>query len=110
MAYVRVKVYRYGKTAANMKGIGKVIEQMGKADLSTRMVIATMENGWMTKLMVEVLMNIKIEPSMSGTGKKINNMDMVLKHGLTELVMKETMSLERNMASELSNGVTVPIM
>ena len=64
MTNVRVKVSKYGKTAVNTKAIGKLIEPMGKGDSSTKMAIATMENGRMTKLTVEALTNIKIEPSM----------------------------------------------
>ena len=41
------------------------------------MVIVIMEIGLMIRLMAVVHMNIWMELSMSETGKKINNMDMV---------------------------------
>ena len=42
---------------------------------------------------------------MSAIGKKINNMDMVLKYGQMLPNMKETMSLVKSTELELLNGL-----
>ena len=63
-AFERVKVFRFGRMEANMKGTGKMIEQMDKEDSSIKMETVIMDNGKTTKPMVEELTSIKIEPSM----------------------------------------------
>lgn len=47
---------------------------------------------------------IWMEHNIMVSGEMINNMAMVLKHGLMELNMKEIMKMERNMELEHLNG------
>jgi len=49
-------------------------------------------------------MNIWMEPSLWGIGRRIGNMDMVLRHGRIMLSMRGIMSMERNMGLALLNG------
>jgi len=109
-ALEREKVYRYGKMEVNIKGTGRMIELMVKEDLSTKMAIATMENGLTTKPMVVEPMNTRIAPNTLEIGKRISNMDMELRHGLIWQSMRATMNMEKSMASVLSNGVIAQIM
>ena len=60
----------------------------------------------MIKLTEEALINIWMEPIIVETGKKTNNMVTVWKPGQMQLNTKEITSMERSMASELSNGLT----
>jgi hypothetical protein len=53
--------------------------------------------GLTIKLRVEELMSIWMALNILVTGKKIDNMDMELKHGQMVQNMKVIMNLERNM-------------
>ena len=77
---------------------------MGMEGLYTRTETASMEIGCKTKLTVEVLMSILMEPSIPVTGKKTNNTVTVLKLGPTMQGMKAITSTEENMESALSSG------
>jgi hypothetical protein len=61
----------------------------------------------MIKLMVEVPIFTWMELNIKEIGEKINNTDLVLRHGLMAQDMKVTMNTERNMEQELSSGLTV---
>ena len=51
-------------------------------------------------LMDQVLMNMQMEENISANGKKINNMGLDKKPGITKNHMKETLRMERNMETE----------
>jgi hypothetical protein len=63
-----------------------------------------MENGLMTRLMEEEIMNISTEQYTVETGRRTDNMATVLKHGLMEPSMRVIMNMERNTELEHSNG------
>ena len=54
--------------------------------------------------MEEESTSTSMEPSTSETGKKINSMDMELKHGQMLRSMKAITNMEKNMELELLNG------
>lgn len=104
-AYVREKVYRYGKMAVNTKGIGKMIELMGMEDSFIPTATATTANGSTTKPMAVAPTNTWMEPNTSAIGKKINNTVTESKLGQTKLSTKATMNSERNTVSALLSGL-----
>jgi hypothetical protein len=61
------------------------------------MVTSMMDTGKMIKLMAKVFTVILMALNTRVNGKRINNMEEVLRHGQTELAMKEIMLKERSM-------------
>lgn len=73
--------------------------------------MSMMDSGWMTKLMDLESIVILMVLNMKVTGKKINNTEMVLKHGQMVLNIKDNMFKVKNTALENSHGLMeVPIM
>lgn len=71
-----------------------------------QMEMFMMDNGLMTKLMVMECIVIQMELNMKVIGKKINNMDKDLKHGLMEPNIMVIMFKEKNMEQVNSHGLT----
>ena len=83
-----------------MRDGGKRIKPMEKEDLFTQMEMFMMVSGLTIKLMATEFTAILTGPNTRATGKKINNMETVSKHGLMEPSIKECMSKERNTDKE----------
>jgi len=66
------------------------------------------ETGIMIKLMGEAHIFIWMVQNIMVIGKKINNMGMVLKHGLMVLSMRVIMNMGKNMEPVLSSGPMGP--
>lgn len=94
------EAFRYGLMGLATKGTGETTEQMEKAGLFTQMEISTKENGLMIKLTVLESINTLTAPYMKGIGRKINNMDMAEKFGLTVPLLKVTTWMVRNKERE----------
>ena len=80
-----------------MKVIGNMIKLMDMDVSYMLMATVIMVIGKMIKLTAEELMNTWTVLSMLVTGKKINNMDMVLKLGQMHRSMKVIINLVKNM-------------
>ena len=96
MGLGKAKAYKSGEMVQNMKGIGEETKLMDMVESFILMGILTLENGKMTRHMVEVLMSILMERSILAIGLKINNMAMELRYGQMEVRMKVIMNLEKN--------------
>ena len=70
------------------------------------MEIAILANGSMIRRMVEALMNILMDQSISEIGKTIFKMDLVWKLGPINHALKEASPTERNRELDSSNGPT----
>jgi len=73
----------------NIRGNGKIIKQMDRANLSMLMVIIMKDNGRMINRMVKEHFNLRMEVSTKGNGKMIYNKDLGLKRGRMEVYMKD---------------------
>ena len=105
MGLGKAKAYKSGEMVQNMKGIGEETKLMDMVESFILMGILTLENGKMTRHMVEVLMSILMERSILAIGLKINNMAMELRYGQMEVRMKVIMNLEKNTELEHFSGL-----
>jgi hypothetical protein len=83
-----------------MKEIGRMIKPMVSENYFMPMETYTKVNGLKIKRMVRVPTRTLMEPDIMDSGKKINNMDTELRHGLMELVMRANTLKEKSMAKE----------
>ena len=74
-----------------MKVSGNIVKLLVKADLFMLMEMFMTEIGKMIKLMGLEYIHILMEQGMKANGRKINNMEKVLKRGTMELLIKELM-------------------
>lgn len=84
---------------------GKTTKQMEKEDLYMLMAISMMDIGRMIKPMVMEYIVTWTELDMKVIGKKINNMEKDLKHGLMEPAIEETMLKVKNTGQVVSLGL-----
>jgi hypothetical protein len=88
-----------------MRATGKLIWQMVKVDLYMLMVIYILDTGRMTKLMARVFIHMPTARSTMVCGKMISSRDMVLRHGLMELSIKEIMLKVKSTATVILLGL-----
>jgi hypothetical protein len=69
-------------------------------------VMYILDTGRMTKLMARVFIYIPTARSTMVCGKMISSMDMVLRHGLMELIIKEIMFKVKSTAMVILLGLT----
>ena len=86
-----------GPTGPFMLGHGVTTRQMEKAGFSTLMGMCMMENGSMIRLMVSEPILMQMELATKENGKKTDSMDLELKPGLMDPVMKDNTQKERSM-------------
>jgi hypothetical protein len=97
-------VFRLGQMDQCTKVGGPITKQMGKEDLSMQMVISMMAFGKMIRLMDLEFIPIWMELDMKVIGKRINNMEKVLKLGLMVLHTEATTLKEKSMVTDNSHG------
>ena len=90
-----------------MKAGGWTIKPTEKEDLFMPMEMSMMDSGWMIKLMDLESIVILMVPNTKVTGKKINNMETVLKHGQMDQATRDNTNTAKNMDRERSLGKMV---
>lgn len=85
-----VPVSIHGQTAATMTVIGKRTKPMVKANFSILMGMFIRDSGVMIWPMGKVCINTAEVLNTMVNGKTISKMVMVFRHGLTALVIRET--------------------
>lgn len=93
-----------------MKDIGKTIKPMEEEGSFILMGMSMKESGKMTKLMVKVSILTLMGQDMKVNGWKTSNMDLVLKDGQTEHLMKDNMPKEKNMEEENLLGLIIALI
>ena len=99
------KVHKCGKMAASIPGTGRLTKLTVKVDLYMLMEMPMRVTGITIKPREEELMNMLMVQNMSETGRKIDNMVMVLRLGQTMRNMKEITNMVKSTALALSNGL-----
>ena len=101
----KAKDNKFGQMAPCTKAGGWIIKLMVKEDLSTLTEMFMTDSGWMTKHMDLESIVISTEPNTKVTGKKINNTETVLKHGLMVQSTKANMFKVKSTVLVNSHGL-----
>ena len=102
---VKEKEGRSGQMALCTRAGGKITKPMEKEDLSMLMEMSMMVNGLMIRPTDSEFTAILTEPSMRDSGKKISNMEMVLRPGQMVPSTRANMFKERKMVRADSHGL-----
>jgi len=88
--------YKNGLMVPSMKGSGRITRQKVKASFYMLTEIYLKDNGLMIKLMDLVFIFIKMALNMKDFGKMIYSTEKVLKHGLMDQSMMDTILKAKN--------------
>jgi len=94
----------------NMLVTGSEIKPTDMAPFTMPTETFMKESGVKTKLMEKVSIIMRTELIITVSGKKTNNMDLVLNVGLMEPSMKDFIKMVRKMEEESSHSLTVQSM
>ena len=107
----KAKVDKFGQMGPCTRVGGRTTKPMEKEDLFMLTVMSMMVNGLTTKHTALEFIAIWTELSTKATGKRINNMVMVWRHGQMVQNMRANTYKEKNTESEDSHGLmALPIM
>ena len=88
--FVKAVVYKFGQMDQCMKAIGWITRPTAKADSSMLMVMSMTVTGKMIKLTASEYTAIWMVLAILANGKRTNNMERDLKHGLMEQVTRDS--------------------